>query len=119
MKISKKTTTAGLWEKRGKGDEELELPIGILQDDTAILQKIYCFRPRVRYVLARGHIALLLITVFLPYNKGQLKETENVIERGVICPCLVRTFKIGKYLHFARTFKNDTSRTRHYRAFFL
>ena len=31
MKISNKTTTTNLWEK---GDEVLELPIGILQDDT-------------------------------------------------------------------------------------
>ena len=31
MKISNKTTTRNLWEI---GDEVLELPIGILQDDT-------------------------------------------------------------------------------------
>ena len=34
MKISNKTTTADLWQNRGKGDEVLELPVGILQDDT-------------------------------------------------------------------------------------
>ena len=34
MKILNKTATKDLWEKRGKEMKLLELPIGILQDDT-------------------------------------------------------------------------------------
>ena len=34
-KYQTRTATTDLWEKRGKGDEVLELPIGILQNDTS------------------------------------------------------------------------------------
>ena len=82
MKILNKTATKDLWEKRGKGMKLLELPIGILQDDTGQVvgnERTHPIRTLSRYNntttrLKRGPNPLSGILIPRPHGDNQNKK---------------------------------------------